>query len=115
MSDSRQKEPSIRISGRIVTPDGIFDGTVGIEGGRIAEVRRGSATAGGVDCDFGRALVVPGLIDLHMHGLGEHLCFTAADLAAIAADGVARAVPGGDALFDELPPEEEEEEDDAVS
>ncbi|HEY8551975.1 MAG TPA: hypothetical protein VIL40_00780, partial [Thermaerobacter sp.] len=80
-------------SRRIVVPGGVIDGYVRIVGGRIAEVGRGDPaipsgvpgsvvrrTAGGPGerprggsppvVDLGDAWLLPGMIDLHIHGLG---------------------------------------------
>ena len=66
------------IRGRIVTPTGPIDGRIVLEDGRISRIDGSVALEGdgaGVEgklYDFGRSLVVPGFIDVHMHGLGEH-------------------------------------------
>ena len=71
------------ITGRIVTPDGICEGTVRIENGRIAEVTAAPiAEEGG---DFGGAFIVPGFIDVHLHGIGAFGMFEVADIVAAAA------------------------------
>ncbi|TQS40280.1 N-acetylglucosamine-6-phosphate deacetylase [Cryptosporangium phraense] len=65
---------------RVVTPSGVLDpGWVRVDGTSIAEI--GSGEASGVD--LGGAWVLPGFIDLHVHGGGGH-DFTASadDLAA---------------------------------
>ncbi|MCY7330308.1 MAG: amidohydrolase family protein, partial [Saprospiraceae bacterium] len=55
-------------STRVVTPQGIKDATVFIKNGKIADVLEGSIPAGiaGVE-DLGDAVVMPGLIDAHVH------------------------------------------------
>jgi N-acetylglucosamine-6-phosphate deacetylase len=67
-------------SQRIVTPAGTVAGEVVVEDGRIAAVHRG---AGGEDA----AWIVPGYIDVHVHGGGGAQCNTsdADELAAVAA------------------------------
>ena len=71
------------VRGRIVAPTGVIDGCVAVSGGRIVDV--GPDTRGrGEEYDFGRSLVVPGFIDVHMHGLGRFDVFEAADLVEVA-------------------------------
>lgn len=71
--------PSLWLVGRIATGDGTlpFDGAIGIENGRIAEVRVGRETApkpagngrsGPTVVDVGDRWIVPGFVDLHVHG-----------------------------------------------
>jgi N-acetylglucosamine-6-phosphate deacetylase len=60
----------MNVNGRVVTPDGIVEGHVLVEGDRIAEV------AGG-DPGHGRWLV-PGFVDIHNHG-GGGFSFTTGD------------------------------------
>ena len=55
---------SERISGRVVTPIGVVDGSVSVSDGLIAAV---SAEAGA-----GTDWIVPGFVDLHNHGGGGH-------------------------------------------
>ena len=63
----------ILASERIVTPDGSHSGELVIENGRIDEVRQRS----GCDAlDLGRRAVLPGYIDLHVHGGGGAQCNT---------------------------------------
>ena len=59
------------VHGRIVTPDRIVNGGVTFERGTITHAGDSEATAA-KDYDFGDALVLPGFIDVHMHGLGEN-------------------------------------------
>jgi N-acetylglucosamine-6-phosphate deacetylase len=59
------------LRGRVVTPDGVIeDGLVRVEGGRITEVRpaRDAAT----DATAASTWIVPGFVDLHVHGGGGH-------------------------------------------
>jgi N-acetylglucosamine-6-phosphate deacetylase len=51
---------------RIVTPDGVHEGWLTIEDGRITHVGRGSAPRPGHG--LGGRLVVPGFVDMHNHG-----------------------------------------------
>ncbi|MEV0592050.1 N-acetylglucosamine-6-phosphate deacetylase [Nonomuraea cavernae] len=51
---------------RIVTPEGVHDGWLTIEDGRITHIGRGSAPRAGHS--LGGRHVVPGFVDLHNHG-----------------------------------------------
>jgi N-acetylglucosamine-6-phosphate deacetylase len=62
-------------SARIVTPAGTIAGDVSIRDGRIETV--GVASADADATELGRRWVVPGLIDLHVHGGGGAQCNTA--------------------------------------
>jgi N-acetylglucosamine-6-phosphate deacetylase len=73
---------------RVVTPDGVIDdGWVEIFGGRIASVgaalpRPGIGGSKSI-IDLGGAWLLPGFIDLHMHGGGGHdVTTSAADMAS---------------------------------
>lgn len=59
---------------RVVTPDGVLaDGWVSIAGERIAAVGTTSPPAGdGTPIDLAGAWLLPGYIDLHVHGGGGH-------------------------------------------
>jgi dihydroorotase len=59
--------PTLAVSGRLVTPDGVRPGTVLVAGGRISAISSDSAPAGVRHLDFGAAYVLPGLIDSHVH------------------------------------------------
>ncbi|MBE9510159.1 MAG: N-acetylglucosamine-6-phosphate deacetylase [Bacteroidetes bacterium] len=62
----------ISLTGRIITPTGILDGAICIEDGIITKV--GPELPTGVKkTDLGNAFIVPGFIDLHMHGLHRFL------------------------------------------
>jgi N-acetylglucosamine-6-phosphate deacetylase len=73
---------------RVVIPGAVLDqGSVEISHGRIAAVRAGTADSpqipGADAIDLGGAWLVPGFIDLHVHGGGGHdFARSAADLAA---------------------------------
>jgi len=71
------------VKGRIVTRTEVFCGSVLIENGRIVDIGAGLTNRGGV-YDFGESLVVPGFIDVHMHGLGEFGVFSMAELTEVA-------------------------------
>lgn len=59
-------------SERIVFPDGVFPGAIFIEDGKIQAVKRGpeAAFAEGEKMDVGSQWVLPGFIDVHIHGSG---------------------------------------------
>lgn len=61
-------------NGEIITPDrNLGRGTVLIEGGRIIGVERGDIEADGFEpVDAGGGYILPGLIDVHTHGAGDH-------------------------------------------
>ncbi|XP_058082504.1 uncharacterized protein LOC131230630 [Magnolia sinica] len=58
-------------SKRIVTPDGVIAGAVEVKGGNIVSVVKGDYQHGKVSSkhvvDYGEAVVMPGLIDVHAH------------------------------------------------
>jgi N-acetylglucosamine-6-phosphate deacetylase len=64
----------ILASEQIVTADGVGAGEMVIEDGRIAAVRQPTGAAGVID--VGRRPVLPGYIDLHVHGGGGAQCNT---------------------------------------
>jgi N-acetylglucosamine-6-phosphate deacetylase len=65
----------MRVRGRVVTPDGVTeDAVVRIQDDRIDSV----STSDGSQADVSAAWVVPGFVDLHVHGGGGHT-FTAGD------------------------------------
>jgi len=68
------------VRGRIVTPAAVLEGAVGIADGRIAQVGP-DLPSSGCEYDFGAALVLPGFIDIHIHGIGE---YGAVDKAGVA-------------------------------
>ena len=55
------------IKGRIITPGGILEGAVRIENGKIQAV--GDVACEGEVLDVSDFYIVPGFIDLHMHGI----------------------------------------------
>jgi N-acetylglucosamine-6-phosphate deacetylase len=58
---------------RVVTPDGVLDpGWVLVEGDRIAGVGAGAAPDGGERIALDGRHVLPGFVDLHVHGGGGH-------------------------------------------
>jgi N-acetylglucosamine-6-phosphate deacetylase len=63
----------MKLTGRIVTPGGVVEGALTIEGGRITVIDPGPA-----DTD---QWIVPGFVDIHTHGGGGHT-FTTGDAHA---------------------------------
>jgi N-acetylglucosamine-6-phosphate deacetylase len=53
----------MRLSGRIVTPKGVVEGSLTVENGQIAAIRRGRAAD---------QWILPGFVDIHTHGGGGH-------------------------------------------
>ncbi|MDI5969558.1 N-acetylglucosamine-6-phosphate deacetylase [Streptomyces sp. SL13] len=51
---------------RVVSPSGIFDAALAVDGGRIAAARDGEA----VTADLSGHWIVPGFVDMHVHGGG---------------------------------------------
>jgi N-acetylglucosamine-6-phosphate deacetylase len=78
--------PAVLTGGDIVLPDRVLDsGTLVIEGDRIVEVRALTTIAPG-RVDLSGHYVVPGFIDVHIHGVGGHDTLDGDDaVAAIAA------------------------------
>jgi N-acetylglucosamine-6-phosphate deacetylase len=72
----------MKLNGRIVTPKGVVEGTLTIEGGRIASIRRGRVTE--------EQWIVPGFVDIHTHGGGGHTFTTGDPHAARSAAGFHR-------------------------
>jgi len=71
------------IRGRIVTPDGVVSGAVTVDQGRIVRVGTASDVSGKV-IDYGANLIVPGFIDIHLHGIGPYTMFGEDDIAGAA-------------------------------
>jgi N-acetylglucosamine-6-phosphate deacetylase len=65
---------AVLTNARVVTPDGVLaDGWVAIADRRIADAGTGTPPAGqGAQTDLGGAWLLPGFIDLHVHGGGGH-------------------------------------------
>ena len=63
----------MRLTGRMVTPDGVIDGSLSIERGRIAAIEPGPIET--------EQWIVPGFVDIHNHGGGGHT-FTTGDAQA---------------------------------
>jgi N-acetylglucosamine-6-phosphate deacetylase len=77
---------TILSAGAVVLADRVLDpGTIAIEAGRIVEVRAGHAAAGPGVVDVSGRVVVPGFIDVHVHGVeGQDTLTTANAVAEIA-------------------------------
>ena len=71
------------IRGRIVTPEGIVDGAVTVDHGRVTRVGTALDVSGEV-YDYGSNLIVPGFIDIHLHGIGPYTMFGEDDLVGAA-------------------------------
>ncbi len=61
----------MKVAGQIVTPDGVIDGRVEVAAGRISAVTADPTL-------HSRGWIVPGFVDLHVHGGGGH-SFTTGD------------------------------------
>jgi N-acetylglucosamine-6-phosphate deacetylase len=72
------------VAGRLVLDDRVVAGRVTVEGDRIAAVD----VAAAADAPAGAPFVVPGFVDVHIHGFGGHEAM--GDRAAL--DGMARAL-----------------------
>lgn len=71
-----------RVAGRILTPTGFVDGTLAIgEDGRIASVS-GDPVPDGREREDATAFVLPGFVDLHVHGGGGHDVMEGGEAAA---------------------------------
>ncbi len=64
-------------SQRIVTPQGTISGEVAVVGGRVESVGEFAGGDGAELVDLGTRWLIPGLIDLHVHGGGGAQCNTA--------------------------------------
>jgi alpha-D-ribose 1-methylphosphonate 5-triphosphate diphosphatase len=63
--------PFVIRNAQLVLPDGVIEGWLAVEGGRITEIGEGSAPERGIDAegDF----IIPGLVELHTDNLESHL------------------------------------------
>jgi N-acetylglucosamine-6-phosphate deacetylase len=73
-------------SQRIVTPGRVIAGELIVEDGRISELRRGGARSRSSALELGDRWLVPGYIDMHVHGGGGAQCNTSDpdEIAAVA-------------------------------
>ena len=72
---------SARIDGHILTPGGFVMGTLEMEGGRIRAVRGTPVADERQVRDGDRPIVLPGFVDLHVHGGGGHDVMDGAEAA----------------------------------
>ncbi|SHM52315.1 N-acetylglucosamine-6-phosphate deacetylase [Cryptosporangium aurantiacum] len=72
---------TLLIGARVVTPSGVLDsGWVSVEGSTITDLGTGPAPGGaGPVVDLGGGWLLPGFVDLHVHGGGGHDFTTSAD------------------------------------
>ena len=68
----KNTRPTVALKGRIMTPDGIRHGVVTLRQGKIEGIHDADFYAGNT-IDFGNAFIVPGFVDLHMHGIHHYL------------------------------------------
>jgi len=66
-----KKKSKIKLKGRIVTPLAIIDGVLSVMDGRIIDIQQ-DAEVTAETLDFGTDLIVPGFIDIHLHGVGPY-------------------------------------------
>ncbi|WP_017571983.1 N-acetylglucosamine-6-phosphate deacetylase [Nocardiopsis halotolerans] len=64
--------PVTLTNARVVTPDGVHDGWLRVEDGRVAALGPGEPATSGETRDMGGAWVAPGLVDTHIHGGAGH-------------------------------------------
>ncbi len=62
--------PTLPLEGHLLTPNGWRRGSLRLDGGRIAAVGGDPIDEAGARADAARALILPGFIDLHLHGGG---------------------------------------------
>jgi N-acetylglucosamine-6-phosphate deacetylase len=73
----------IKIRGNIVTPSAICKETIAVSNGRIISIADDKKSEGEF-YDFGDAWILPGFIDVHMHGLHEFGMANAKDIIKVA-------------------------------
>lgn len=81
------------VNGRVLTPDGWFDGGLLVEAGRVTALLAHTAAppAGSDVVDAGGRLILPGFVDTQVNGGGGVLFNDAPDVDGIAAIGAAHA------------------------
>jgi len=80
------------LRGQVVTPEGMRDAVVVLRDGRIEQVAPADGSA--ADYDFRDALIVPGFIDVHLHGLGAWGTFGSDELLGMAGMQIRFGTPG---------------------
>ncbi|MBI5719790.1 MAG: N-acetylglucosamine-6-phosphate deacetylase [Burkholderiales bacterium] len=70
-----------RLQGHVLTPDGFVTGTLEHEGGRITAIRGTPVADERTVRDGAHSIVLPGFIDLHVHGGGGHDVMDGAEAA----------------------------------
>lgn len=90
---------------RVIGPDGVFDGSVQVKGGKIAAVDAGRSALAAAE-DLGGDLLLPGLVDLHTDALEKHMMPRSgvhwAPRAALLAHDANVAAAGITTVFDSL-------------
>jgi allantoinase len=93
VSGSRRLELDLVVSGRLVLADGrVLDGDLGIHNGRIAAVAAAGMLSGHERIEAGRHLVLPGVVDAHVHTRSEPAEGITRATTAAAAGGVTTIV-----------------------
>jgi N-acetylglucosamine-6-phosphate deacetylase len=67
-----RNKQAFALKGRIMTPEGITSGAIVIENGTI-KAFHAEGFSGMHTIDMGDAFIVPGFVDLHMHGIHQYL------------------------------------------
>jgi len=67
----RSSTPFTLSQARVLTPEGLIDGAVDIEGGVIAALRPGAEPAGAADLDGD--FLIPGIVDVHTDHVEAHV------------------------------------------
>ncbi|TME54113.1 MAG: hypothetical protein E6I58_13685 [Chloroflexi bacterium] len=81
------------VSGSLVLPDGrLMDGDLGVDEGRIAAIAEPGALTGDERIEAGRHLVLPGVVDAHVHTRSEPAEGLTRATTAAAAGGVTTIV-----------------------
>jgi allantoinase len=93
VSASRRLELDLVVSGRLVLADGrVLDGDLGIHDGRIAAVAAAGMLSGHERIEAGHHLVLPGVVDAHVHTRSEPAEGITRATTAAAAGGVTTIV-----------------------
>ena len=84
-----------QIDGHILTPGGFVRGHLQLRGGRIAAVQGTAVSEAQARADATCPLILPGFVDLHLHGGGARLAWRAAAARRRRDGTVGRAGIGG--------------------